>query len=335
MAIEDNNYSPAYGFGQRLRSLLDNLYTGAGRPPAMYGGETGLDAGSTAIDIGRDVSRGLRGAEPIQPEEEFGTPSLPPPPAAPMLPPGQGVQAPNFVMRTEPDFLSAPPPPPTPAATTTKAEAPSSPIRAVRMPDGKIIFTNRSEYSTAPEVSRESAVAEVRSNDRPLTPTQIAMTEAIRNSQRSDLDKTAAIRANEHPGAGGSFSDLGDVAEGGRTDYNKELMTRGRLEELDRMVALARARNELDVASRSPEEQRALATKEIGIMDYMQAKPRAEIDAINKKADEALALLPNLTSDPVVQEQLRRKIEMDRNRDIETVMNVLAYGVGIRPNVTY
>lgn len=259
---------------------------------------------------------------------------------SPMLPAGAGVLAPpvgtGTVLRPEQDFTApAPPSAPPISAQTEAAPSSSSSIRAIKMPDGKIVFTNRPEYTSAvpskvssgggTEISREDAVADIRSNDRALSPTRLAL---------SDLVRKSVERSNRvGPDVGGGFTNADETSE--PSAYVQEARTRGALDRLDQLTAMARAKSDLDVARRTPEEQAALGTKEIQITEYMQRSAKPRLDAIRSQADEAISMIPQITRDPAQQAEMRRRIEQKRDNDIQDVMNILAIGSGLRPQPAY
>jgi hypothetical protein len=324
--------------------------------------EAGLFGASMYLPRGSRAARGLRGAAGLL-ESGLNLPStLPSAVASGVGSLGQSAleyaledpERPSAPRAPEP-APSAPAAPAGPAAPAqTQAAAPAepsleeqyerdraareaasyrSPIRAVRLPNGRVVFTNLESWEkTAPERLRPGsaeipygeAVGREREEalDPRRTPTGSALTGILRAQVRAAQQRAERERANqveaaepEEPSGAVSF-----------VEGTPEIQDRLAIEGMARKIALAQAGQELERALMPPAQAAALANPEILRTMWLMRFVAPQVQAIRQAAAQQVQEIERSVADPKERARQILAVQTEEENAVDALNAIMATG---------
>lgn len=206
-----------------------------------------------------------------------------PPPVKPWgIPPAISIAQPTVEERVAEELKAAAP-----------AAAPAAkPTRALRMPNGKIVFTNRPELG-GPELNYGDATREVRTNT-------LAETEAAPyRSRLSDLVRSAAVQAQRNgetspyhaptvanadgpaPSFSGAEAAVSNIT--GTEDQQRQLQ----FDRAMQAASVARAQGDLEYEKMSPQQKADLGNPRIQAMGFLRSMFQKDFDMVEAGTEAA------------------------------------------------
>lgn len=199
-----------------------------------------------------------------------------------------------------------------------------APTRAIRMPDGRLVFTNRQDADVdMPEgrdVGYSKGVGEAREANRAavsrLDPTSATMSGLLK----------ASIRANRGKGPGEATG--GAVS---RIEGTPQQQLAYNLEDAQGAAALAGARSDEKVASMDPVAQVMLGNKDIQAGSWALSQVRPELERIEADRGAKMQLISAIP-DAATQQRERFNLETEHERRLREAMMKLSLLMGLRPS---
>lgn len=198
----------------------------------------------------------------------------------------------------------------------------ASRLRALRLPDGRVIFTNRDEYGGEEFTTKEGGQL-VRAQQRQENPSREALTGMLRASMRatereaSEPPPEGRMVGGEAPETGAGFS-----AIEGTTQMRNQVGLE------DAMGALALARIEQDTARAllTPDALAATNDPNIRAMRWISKNIQPKIDAANAQAAAEKAHILATVPDPKEQARQIDEVEADAAARIDALGVVASSG---------
>lgn len=203
-----------------------------------------------------------------------------------------------------------------------------SPVRAIRMPGGKIVFTNRDELG-GEEVGVSEAGREIRDREMRGSPTTATMSALVRASARShgqplDAPYTApTIRTS--PGEAPDSSPGVSFIEG-----TPQQQAQLKIDDAMSATVLANLQREQELAEMDPRARALLENKDVQTASYLLSRFQPQIDRAREDAAARIQVINQTVVDPKERRAALQEVDAELERSLAPLQAIMQTMMGIR-----